>query len=962
MSEAIDKISRLLRISDRTMWGPECAALLAEAVSLADSAGEEQYAYAARMRQCVNASFMNDNELLLATFAICEGMHSSDPLRFPADPKQMKPAGVGYDYVDLYWIWKWVPGILMESPDFPNAAIDEALTDLEQAYRDAGLPPKAPLQRRLGWAVERGDRAETQAWIDRLAELPDDEHSDCPACARSRLIEAELLLERDDRALTLLEEIVAGGYGCNHEPAVAYSHCLDALARDGQGHRISSGIDEILSNESVVSESVGAISRLGLFLVRAGEPGRALALLRRIVHRMAEAPLEVITHETLLTALAVTARVNTEAGHGATAVPEADDPRLSHYFGAPAGGHTLATLAEASGASARDLARRFDERNQTNAHTEWVEAALRDDVRYEVELGMPVDPAMAFADLAVGAESLFRIDDALVPEPTDTASALNTVYHLQAGTRDEEAIAIGRRWLPRIESALDRAVLFHSLAAATTRLAGPDAAAPLAEESLASLRAAGFADLADALAALGPAFYANPSEEDEITLPGAIARLAAAGTEPGVLGFAIAFEPRPFAGEDSLELALGLLDQAGTVVRRLGHGHLWADLPTLAKLDLLGLSDAAPERMEEVLAAAAEPGSDRALAAYHFYRAEACGRRGDAAGAMAQELETHRLLARWGSARSRALTALSLARRAGAAGAVPELLAVSAFLDRIAASLEPEQAAQMLLEVASLEARAGRREAYRSAKTALSLAQIPDEPDPFLLGRIHRELGHIQTAVRETRAAIQSFLASAAAFEEGGDYREAAESALFASYNELNLGNVVSAGRIAEAVLKAVPRLTDPWAIETSARHVLADAAARAGADRVPDETVQAAFDEALAASGRAPEPDQAAASRERILVSLAEWLLVRRRPVDAVAPAREAAELTRGAGDHPRYGVAAATLLRALCILAREDDRYLGEARSLAADLLADQTLDHLHDEVTRLCSGLPEDTTDQN
>ena len=955
MSEAIQKICRLLRTSDRTMWGPECAALLAEAVSLADSAGEEQYAYAARMRQCVNASFMNDNELLLATFAICEGMHSSDPLRFPADPKQMKPAGVGYNYVDLYWVWKWVPGILIESPDFPSAAIDEAIADLEQAYRDAGLPPKAPLQRRLSWAVELGDRAETQAWVDRLSELPDDEHSDCPACARSRLIEAELLLERDDRALTLLEEIVGGGYECNHEPAVAYSHCLDALARAGQGHRISSGIDEISSNESVVSESVGAISRLGLFLVRAGEPGRALALLRRIVHRMAEAPLEVITHETLLTALAVAARANTESGHGATAVPEADDPRLSHYFGSPAGGHTLATLADAATAAARDLARRFDERNQTSAHTEWVEAALRDDARYEMEVGMPVDPAMAFADLAVGAESLFRIDDALVPEPTDTASALSTVYHLQAGTRDEEAIAIGRRWLPRIESALDRAVLFHSLAAATTRLAGPDAAAPLADESLASLRAAGFADLADALAALGQAFYATPSEEDETILPGAIARLAAAGTEPGVLGFAIAFEPRPFAGEDSVELALGLLDQADTVVRRLGHGHVWADLPTLAKLDLLGLSNAAPERMEEVLAAAAEPRSERALAAYHFYRAEACGKRGDAAGAMAQELEAHRILARWGSAESRALTALSLARRAGAAGAVPELLAVSAFLDRIAASLEPEQAAQMLLEVASLEAQAGRREAYRSAETALSLAQIPDEPDPFLLGRIHRELGHIQTAVRETRAAIQSFLASAEAFENDGHYQEAAQSALFASYNELNLSNVVAAGQIAEAVLESLPNLADPWGIEISARHMLADAAARAGVDLVPDEAVQAAYHQALEAAGRAPTAEEAASSRERILVSLAQWLLTRRRAEDAIAPATEAADIAQRIGDRPRYGIAATTLLRALCILARQDGTYLADATNLATTLLADPGLSHIHDDVSYLSKGLP-------
>ncbi|MDO4784662.1 MAG: hypothetical protein Q3997_06215 [Propionibacteriaceae bacterium] len=961
MSDAVHRIRALLCASDRTMWGPECGALLAEAVALADASGEEQYAYAARMRQCVNASFTNDNELLLASFAVCEGMHASDPLRFPANPKDMKPAGEGYGYVDLYWIWKWIPGLLIESPEFPPATIGEAIADLERAYRDAGLPEKAPLQRRFAWAIERGDRDETQAWIDRLAELPDDEHSDCPACARSRLIEGELLLGHTERALTLLEQIAEGGYECNHEPALAYSHCLDALAEAGQAHRISAGIDEILSNEDVVSESVGAISRLGAFLVRAGEPGRALALLRRIVHRMAEAPMEISTHESLLAALAVAARVNAAAGHAAAPVPEADDPRLAHYFGSPAGGHTLATLAEAAAVAARDLARRFDERNQTGAHTERVEEVLRDGVRYQLELTLPVDPAMAFADLAVGAESLFRVDDSPVAEPADTASALNAVYHLHVGGRNEDAVALGRRWLPRIESGLDRGVLLHALAAATAQLAGAEAAAPLADEALASLQGAGFGDIAAALAALGRAFYTASGDHEE-TVPETVTRLEAEGTPAGVLGFAISFEPYPFVDAGLMDYALRLLDQTDIVTVQLGQDNPWAALPFLAKLSLARLSDAPAEQIDQLLQAAPEPRSDQARAAYHACRAEVAGRRGDHAGALAEELQVHQAFAPWGSPMKRALTALGLAQRAAAAEAVPELLSAVDFLERIAPSLQPEQASQVLVDAAILEARAGRPEAHRTAEAAVSLAQVPEEPDGSLLGRAHREFGHIQVAMRETRPAIQSFLASAAAFEEGGDYREAAESALFASYNELNLGNVVSAGRIAEAVLKAVPRLTDPWAIETSARHVLADAAARAGADRVPDETVQAAFDEALAASGRAPEPDQAAASRERILVSLAEWLLVRRRPVDAVAPAREAAELTRGAGDHPRYGVAAATLLRALCILAREDDRYLGEARSLAADLLADQTLDHLHDEVTRLCSGLPEDTTDQN
>lgn len=931
MTEAAERVAKLIRKSDRTPWGPECGAILAEAVSVADAAGEEQYAYAARMRQCMNASLANDYELLLATFAVCERMHTADPVTFPAHPEDMGPPGAGYGYADLYWMWKWIPTALIDSPDFPAEAVEESIDELDAAYDRVGSGRKAVAQRRLRWAIERGLPEEAARVSDELAALPDDDYSDCPACSRSRLIEARLLLGDEAGALVLLDEIAEGNFGCADEPAVAYSHLLDALARSGSLHRVTQGVEQILENGSA-AEGAGATARLVIFLTRCGQTGRALSLARRTLARITDAPLDVAGHETLLAAVAVACRASAAEGNADAPIPEADVPGLARYLGREDGGHTVGSLATAADAAARSIAAAFDRRNGTSAHSERMAEQLAEGVHYDIALALPVDPESAFAEETVGAESLFRIDDALPPEPADTDEAIQAVFNLTHFGRPREGLELGRRWLPRVEVPMDRALLLHRLAVALVDAEPGADASDLAAESLDALRQAGHADVADALAVLGSAYYTDPAPGEFEAIRASIAGLLASGMDRSLVGYVVTFVPQVYAEPQLMDAAMALMAQADVVTQRLGRPTVWSHRAVGGRINLLsylGIED--PEQLAPLLAELAEPLPDRTRLAQLEDEAAIAAASGYHARALEARLEAFKLAVRWGAAPFRAATALRLADSAEASGRTAEVLAVGSFIERLAPGLAPEDAARFLMHAASCEDGVGEPAAamahLEAARTALLVAA---EPDQRLLGLTLRAMGWHHANAHHDREAAAEFLAAAEALENAGQSDDAADAALFSAYAELRLGNIVAAGQLAEAVLGLLPGLEKPWGVEMSARHVIADAAARAGSDAVSAEVVEESYAAALAVAARAPEPETAETSRMRVLLSLAKWREESGNLGPAVDAAREALAIAEKLGQAERVESALITLGWALGQQGSE------EARAEASDVVA--------------------------
>lgn len=410
----VDLIGR----AEATPWGAECGALLGEAIALADAAGEEQLAYAARLRLVANASMTHDNELAMATFAICEQTHSTDPLKYPGRTAELD-LGLPPDYNDLYWMWKWVPGWLISTPMFSAADVEQSLTDLANAYQRAGVPGMAVAQRHLDWAVERADLPQIAHWLGVAASLPSDSYSDCNACWLCNQMVALLLLGEVETALRRLDEIITGGFNCAEEPARAYSFVLAELVAAGRLDDARRGLKLIMHSQRGLPDNHAIMGRAMIFLTRCGHSQRALTIGRRCLARVAAAPLRTDAHELLFTALAVAGAAETAAGRGDRLVPEADEPALTKYLGKTKG-TTVAMLAQRAETAARNLAEKFDRRNGTNAHTDTLEKNLAAPT-IDVVLPPPPDAAATLmetfelsADPETAIDSLLAAVDELI--------------------------------------------------------------------------------------------------------------------------------------------------------------------------------------------------------------------------------------------------------------------------------------------------------------------------------------------------------------------------------------------------------------------------------------------------------------------------------------------------------------------------------------------------------------------
>lgn len=888
MNDAAARITRLIQRSDRAEWGRECGGLLAEAITLADAAGEEQLAYAARMRQVSNATMMDDAELVLATFAVCDDAHRRDPLRFPADPKRMRLPGLGYDFADLHWMWKWIPTILMAHPRFGHADVEDSLAGLEETYRAAGLTSQAVPQRHLNWAVIRGDADAIRHWRDVAAALPPDDNADCEACSRSTLIEAALHLDDTPAALTLLDEIVDGDFGCAEEPAVALSHMLPTLAREGRPDAVRTAVAEILANQEVVTAHLGAAGRLVAFLTQAGQPERALVIARRALPKMGERPLNGTGQLALLTGLAVACDALVARGNGSWPVPQADDTALGPWLAADEP-HTVSSLADAARRAAHDLAAAFDARNGTDRHARTLADTLAqvDHGGFDLDLGLPPDAAAAFVATDGDPGLLFRLSDAPVPVPADGDDALRIATELVRGGRHAEAVDVARVWLPRLEDPAARAAMVYRLGAALVGLppeAGVDPDAVTAD-LCAAVEALGWPEGAAILAEVGPWAFRPLAAAEAPAAHSLVKRWLVEDRPEEAIGFGVAFLRGALTDMEPRHLA-ELGDAAGAAwSRRLGGQPAWWSVQRAPILLRAVASEADAAHRAEVLRlvdAALEDATGMDAATLWSQRAELAHDPEDRVNAA---LNAYRHTVEWAGASQRALFAVQLLQVCGAADRFSEVMAVASFLRRLAPSLPPAWAGEALraasLALLAADADADAAEAADEAIAALDLAA---DPEPTLAAVAHLARAEAAQRLREPRVAIDHLLRAADLHVAAEQPVAAADAALEAAFAHLALGSPADAGELAETVLGLVADQAGAWEQRLRAHHAFALAAARVG-DAAPPETVETAFDEALALAASPPpevDAETADALAERVRTDKARWLTYRGRHDEA--------------------------------------------------------------------------------
>jgi hypothetical protein len=628
MAEPKTQLEQLFQEIDRTPWGPQEQALVAEAVALAQEIGDEQLEYQARMRQTASANMGGLTDLMLSSFAWCLAHHDADPVRFPAD--------IDNGAADLMWQFKWMASSLRSSPAFAPEQIAAVLDDMEAHYRAAGLGMSGVLMARFEDAHAAGRMDEAERLRVQLEATPRDSHSHCDACGRSQVAAFFADTDRDADAIRLVEEMLEGGFSCGEEPEHALSVALLPYLRLGRGEEARSAHLRSYRLAKDNPDLLTAIANSIRFCALSGNEARALTLIERHLPWLAHDALNAQGHFRMLTAVGTALDAVAAAGHGATPVRGADSPALEPFFGArrlDGEAWSAAELAAAAWAAAERIGARFDERDVTDNHARRLRQAREVAAeRYEVPIRSD-----AFAALPV--DTTPTDDEGWYQRALDLAG-----YGAAADTLDA---------LARVIDTVDperRAVLTGQRLAALVNLDRTEEAAGLLPDRIRSLRAAGRHAQADLEERFGLALFGTATAEDTAALAALLTESAdpAAALPPdtrGDIALTIAFgavDDDPPAALELAEQAAALFAEAGD--SRMGYGAEFAAIMALLRADR---TEDALARIERLLA---DPGARRGVRARILeLRARIRGGRGDFAAGAADADEASRLLAELGA-------------------------------------------------------------------------------------------------------------------------------------------------------------------------------------------------------------------------------------------------------------------------------------------------------------------------
>lgn len=470
---AADRIRALFDEIDRTPWGPQERALVAEAVALAQESGDARLEYEARLRQTSSANMIGDTDLMLTSFAWCLAQHDADPERFPA---ALEPAG------DLLWQYKWMAGALRGSPEFSGEQIEAVLDDMEEHYRRAGVGASGALMARFEDAWAAGRIEEAAALRERLEATPRDEYSHCDACVRSQFAGFFAETGREDQTIRLVEEMVEGEYTCGEEPERALALALLPLLRAGLFDRARAFHARSYRLARENPDNLTIIADHVVFCTVTGNEARALSLVEKHLRWLAHDGLNAEAHQDALAAFALALDAVTRAGHGDTPVRDSDAAELAPLFGSSDVPLTASDLAVLYATRAEEIAAAFDRRNGTDAHTRRLERtrALAEE-RYDVPLASPGFSAPAAPRERTPAEHLAR---ARVLAALGTSSAIDALADVHDGADADDRVLLTFFLLRGlvVEERLDDAAHVFPARLAALRETGQDARADLEEE------------------------------------------------------------------------------------------------------------------------------------------------------------------------------------------------------------------------------------------------------------------------------------------------------------------------------------------------------------------------------------------------------------------------------------------------------------------------------------------------
>jgi hypothetical protein len=220
MTDFINDLNRLLEEGQALGYGPAQVALFEEAVRLADTHGDVQQGYGARIKLIEAAAFGGRDDLLLVAFSWCLAQHDRDPERF--------------DEWELLWRYKWVVTCLPGFPQVSRQQIMAMWADMGQRFKRAGSTLHAVYHKKRDVLWDMGDKAGALRADKQMAKRPRDWLSDCPACVADQAVDHLILLGHNEPAIARATPILAGRLTCAEIPHRTYARVLLPLLRLGR--------------------------------------------------------------------------------------------------------------------------------------------------------------------------------------------------------------------------------------------------------------------------------------------------------------------------------------------------------------------------------------------------------------------------------------------------------------------------------------------------------------------------------------------------------------------------------------------------------------------------------------------------------------------------------------------------------------------------------------------------------
>ncbi|MDO5644679.1 MAG: hypothetical protein Q4G21_03150 [Dermabacter sp.] len=273
--QAPDLDALLVQIDNAALPAADRWRLGKQAEHIAEGSGDAQQLYAIRMRLVGLAHLAGHTGEHLTAFLWCAYTHDGDPLRYPARPI------AHLNDVDLLWWYRWHGALLLSWPEYSLAQIHTALDMMQAAYRRAGAGEAGVLWAQFQVAYELGDLEQARAHLEQIALTEPDEYSNCEACSMAAQVSLLFDLGESEKALEVLDRILAGQHTCTDQPEAVISASLIHLLHAGR-------IDQARAlQERTYPEIMSLPGHLGLqcdhmlFFLATGNPARAYELLGR---------------------------------------------------------------------------------------------------------------------------------------------------------------------------------------------------------------------------------------------------------------------------------------------------------------------------------------------------------------------------------------------------------------------------------------------------------------------------------------------------------------------------------------------------------------------------------------------------------------------------------------------------------------------------------------------------------